>query len=132
MSKDNGTSINPNLAQENTKRKRGRPRKGEERSARITKWVPNEWTPVYEQIVSLACMGVSQKRIAEQFNYTTVMISKICCTPQAKIIRRRVLQQLIEKNKEFQEERFDKAKVQAMERISSVLEDDNLFEAEPF
>jgi len=132
MSKDNGTSINPNLVQKNTKRKRGRPKNGEARSASIVKWVPKEWKPVYEQIVSLDCMGVPQKRIADQFNYTTVMISKICCTPQAKIIRRKVLEALAEKNKEFQEERFNRTKVQAMERISAVLEDDELFTTDPF
>ena len=127
-----GNGINASLVQTNTKRKRGRPKKGEEGSARITKWVPNEWTPVYEQIVHLDCMGVSQKKIAEQFKLTNVMVSKICCTPQTKIIRREVLELLAERNQEFQEERFDRVKVQAMERISSVLEDDELFTADPF
>ena len=64
--KGNGSSIDLNLTQENTKRKRGRPRKGEEGAARLVKWIPKQWTPVYEQIVHLDCMGVSQKKIAEQ------------------------------------------------------------------
>ncbi len=127
-----GNGINASLVEQNIKRKRGRPKKGEEGSARITKWIPNEWTPVYEQIVHLDCMGIAQARIAEKFNYTPTMISKICCTPQAKIIRRKILEILAEKNKVFQEERFDRVKVQAMERISSVLEDDELFSADPF
>ena len=128
----NGNSVDIALMQENTKRKRGRPKKGEEGSARISKWVPKHWTPVYEQIVSLDCMGVAQKKIAEQFDMTNVMISKICCTPQAKIIRRKVLELLAEKNEVFQEERFGRTQVQAMERISSVMEDDALFMADPF
>ena len=128
----NGSSVVPALVQENTKRKRGRPKKGEEGSARIIKWVPKEWKPVYEQIVHLDAMGVSQAKIAKQFDYTSVMVSKICCTPQAKIIRRKVLEHLAERNKEFQEERFSGVQVQAMERISSVLEDDELFTADPF
>jgi len=58
------TSISPILVQETTKRKRGRPRNDDpNRPARIVKWVPKEWTPVYEQIVSLDCMGVPQKKI---------------------------------------------------------------------
>ena len=127
-----GNGINASLVEQNTKRKRGRPKKGEMGSAKIVKWIPKEWTPVYEQIVHLDCMGISQTKIAERFNYTPVMISKICCTPQAKIIRRKVLEHLAEKNKEFQEERFDRVKVQAMERISATLEDDALFAADPF
>lgn len=132
--KGNGNgSISPILVRETTKRKRGRPRNDEvNRPARLVKWVPNEWTPVYEQIVSLDCMGVSQKKIADQFNMTNVMISKICCTPQAKIIRRAVLESLAEKNKVFQEERFSRTQTKAMERISEVMEDDALFISDPF
>ncbi|KKK86087.1 hypothetical protein LCGC14_2766740, partial [marine sediment metagenome] len=128
-----GVSISPNLMKINTKRKRGRPRNDDpNRPARLVKWVPKRWTPVYEEIVSLDCIGVSQKKIAEQFNLTTVMISKICCTPQAKIFRRMVLERLAEKNKVFQEGRFSRTQVRAMERISEVIEDDNLFAADPF
>lgn len=131
--KGNGISIDASLVQQNTKRKRGRPRNDDpNRPARLVKWIPKEWKPIYEQIVSLDCMGVSHKEIAKQFNRTTVMISKICCTPQAKIIRRKVLEILAEKNKTFQEERFSRTQVQAMDRISSVMEDDALFMADPF
>lgn len=129
----NGSSVDINLVRTNTKRKRGRPRNDDpNRPARIVKWIPKEWTPVYEQIVSLDCMGVPQKEIAEQFKMTNVMVSKICSTPQAKIIRRKVLEILAERNKIFQEERFERTQVQAMERISSVMEDDALFMADPF
>ncbi len=128
----NGNSVSPSLVQENTKRKRGRPKKGEAVSARITKWIPKNWTPVYEEIVSLDCMGMAQKEIAEKFSMTSVMVSKICCTPQAKIFRRKVLEVLAERNKVFQKDRFERVQVRAMERISTVLEDDNLFEADPF
>ena len=128
-----GASIDVSLVQKNTKRKRGRPRNDDpNRPARLVKWIPKEWKPIYEQIVSLDCMGVSQKEIAAKFNYTKVMISKICSTPQAKIIRRKVLEILAEKNKVFQEDRFARTQVQAMERISSVMEDDALFMADPF
>ena len=128
-----GASISTNLMKTNTKRKRGRPRNDDpNRPARLVKWVPKEWTPIYEEIVSLDCMGVPQKKIAEQFKMTNVMVSKICSTPQAKIFRRKVLEVLAERNKEFQKDRFERVQVRAMERISSVLEDDNLFLADPF
>ena len=128
-----GSSIDISLVETNTKRKRGRPRNDDpNRPARLVKWVPKEWTPVYEQIVSLDCMGVPQKEIAAKFNFTTVMISKVCSTPQAKIFRRKVLEILAERNKVFQEDRFERTQVQAMERISSFMEDDALFASDPF
>lgn len=131
--KGNGSSVDVNLVRTNTKRKRGRPRNDDpNRPARIVKWIPKQWTPVYEQIVSLDCMGVSQKEIAEQFKFTTVMVSKICSTPQAKIIRRKVLEILAERNKVFQEERFERTQVRAMERISELIEDNALMMADPF
>lgn len=131
--KGNGISIDSNLVYKNTKRKRGRPRNDDpNRPARLVKWVPKTWTPIYEQIVSLDCVGVSQKKIAEQFNMTNVMVSKICSTPQAKIIRRSVLESLAERNKIFQKDRFDRVQVKAMERISEVMEDDALFMSDPF
>ena len=129
----NGSSVDVNLVRTNTKRKRGRPRDDDpNRPARIVKWIPKEWTPVYEQIVSLDCMGVAQKEIAEQFKMTNVMVSKICSTPQAKIIRRKVLEVLAERNKVFQEERFERTQVRAMERISELMEDNALMMADPF
>ena len=129
----NGTSIIPSLVETNTKRKRGRPRNDDpNRPARLIKWIPKNWTPIYEEIVSLDCMGMSQKEIAEKFKMTNVMVSKICCTPQAKIFRRKVLEILAERNKVFQEDRFERTQVRAMERISSLMEDDALFMADPF
>ena len=131
--KGNGSSIDTSLAKVNTKRKRGRPRNDDpNRPARLVKWVPKEWTPVYEQIVSLDCMGMPQKEIADKFKMTNVMISKICRTPQAKIFRRKVLEHLAEKNEVFQEKRFERTQVMAMERISAVMEDEELFTSDPF
>ena len=128
-----GSSIDISLVETNTKRKRGRPRNDDpNRPARLVKWVPKEWTPIYEEIVSLDCMGMAQKEIAEKFKMTPVMVSKICCTPQAKIFRRKVLEILAERNKVFQEDRFERTQVQAMERISSFMEDDALFASDPF
>jgi hypothetical protein len=129
----NGTSIDASLVETNTKRKRGRPRNDDpNRPARLAKWIPKEWTPIYEEIVSLDCMGMAQKEIAEKFKMTSVMVSKICCTPQAKIFRRKVLEILGERNKVFQEDRFERTQVRAMERISSFMEDDALFASDPF
>jgi len=131
--KGNGSGIDASLVKTNTERKRGRPRNDDpNRPARLVKWIPKNWTPVYEEIVSLDCMGMPQKEIAEKFKLTNVMVSKICSTPQAKIFRRKVLEVLAERNKVFQEERFERTQVRAMERISSFMEDDALFMSDPF
>jgi hypothetical protein len=132
-----GSSIDKDLAantQVVTTRKRGRPKNGDStyRRAGIKKWYPKKWTAQHEQIVSLDVMGVSHVVIAEKFDVTVQHVSKICNTPQAKIIRRASLNSLSERNKIFQEERFARAQNQAMDRISSVLEDDQLFSSDPF
>lgn len=132
-----GSSIDPVLAmstQVATTRKRGRPKKTDStfRRAAVKKWYPKVWKPIYEQIVSLDVMGMPHVMIAEKFDVTLQHVSKICNTPQAKIIRRRALESLAIRNKEFQEERFERVQVQAMERVCSVMEDDELFLAEPF
>ena len=132
-----GSSIDPVLAastQVTTKRKRGRPRKDDPTHipAKISKWYPKKWKPIHEQIVALDCAGAPHAMIAAKFDKTPQYVSKICNTPQAKIIRRHALNTLVEKNKEFQDERFVHAAAKAMERVTDLLEDDALFESEPF
>lgn len=115
------------------KRPRGRPKKSEVRAvARVKKWVPKKWKPMYEQIVALDIAGLPHANIAVRFNKTVQYISKICNTPQALMIKKNALNILVEKNKEFQEERFSHTQAKAMERITDLMENDDLFAAEPF
>lgn len=132
-----GTSIDKTIAIMNTtppKRKRGRPRTVnlDGRQAVIKKWVPKEWKPVYEQIVALDCMNVPHGDLAVQFDYTKQMISMICNTPQAKILRRKMLDILAKKNEDFQVKRFEAASSKAMQRINDFMDDDTLYEENPF
>jgi hypothetical protein len=132
-----GSSIDPiaaALAQVNTKRKRGRPRKDDlvSRRASIQKWQPKTWKPIHEEIVALHCAGAPHAMIAGKLNKTVQYISKICNTPQAAIIIKHALATMVAQNKEFQEERFTHMAAKAMERISDVLEDDQLARDEPF
>jgi hypothetical protein len=132
----NGSSIDPSLAAALVpiKRGRGRPRNDDltYKPASIKKWYPKKWKPIHEEIVALDCAGAPHAMIAAKLNKTVQYVSKICNTPQAKIIRRNALNQLVAKNKEFQEERFEHVLIKAQERVVDFMEDDALFQAEPF
>jgi hypothetical protein len=56
------------------------------------KWQMQKWLPHYEQIVALSCTGVSNKYLADKFDYTPVHISNILNTPQAKQIKQVILE----------------------------------------
>jgi len=132
-----GSSIDPDMAaltQLSTKRKRGRPKKDEltSRRASIQKWQPKTWKPIHEEIVALDCAGAPHAMIAAKLNKSVQYVSRICNTPQAVIIKRYALKEMIKKNKEIQEERIEHMQAKAMERISDVLEDDDLARDEPF
>jgi hypothetical protein len=132
-----GSSIDPNMAaltQIPAKRKRGRPRKDDltHRRASIQKWQPKRWKPIHEEIVALDCAGAPHAMIASKVGKSVQYVSKICNTPQAMIIKRHALKEMIRKNKEIQEERIEQMQAKAMERISDVLEDDQLARDEPF
>ena len=132
-----GSSIDPDMAaltQITTKRKRGRPKKSEltSRRASIQKWQPKTWKPIHEEIVALHCAGAPHAMIAAKLNKSIQYVSRICNTPQAAIIIKHALAQMVEQHKEFQEERFSHMAARAMERISDVLEDDQLAKDEPF
>ncbi len=132
-----GSSIDPigaALTQVNGKRKRGRPRKDDltHRRASIQKWAPKTWKPIHEEIVALHCAGAPHAMIAAKLNKSEQYVSRICNTPQAAIIKRHALALMVKNNRDFQEERFSQMAARAMERISDVLEDDQLAKDEPF
>lgn len=104
----------------------------EYRPAKLTRWRPKEWTPIYEQIVILSAMGHSNKQLAETFKYSPQQISNIVCTPEAKLTRRRVLESLQQKAEDGIPTRLSVLADKATQRIAQVLHDDALFERSPF
>lgn len=130
-------SINPSLAVNTlipVKRGRGRPRNGEmvHRRAGVKKWQPKKWKPIHEQVVALDCAGAPHAMIAVKLNLSVQYVSKICNTPQAAIIKRNALNQLVKTNAAFQTERLEHMQAKAIERVADVLEDDALYLADPF
>lgn len=102
------------------------------RPAKIGKWVPKNWTPIHEEIVALKITGMSNKALAERFDKTPEYISMLLNTPQAKIIKRKALNDLSTSYQEFQKDRLQRTQAKAMERISDLLDDDVLAETNPF
>lgn len=102
------------------------------RPAVLERWKPKKWEPFHEQIVALSCMGRSNKEIAETFGYTPQHISNIINTPQAALVRRRILTNLQEKVDAGIPRRLGDLADKATQRVAQVLFDDNLFERSPF
>lgn len=103
------------------------------RPAKLQRWRPKEWTPVYEQIVILSCgMNKSNKELGDMFGFTPQHISNILCTPEASLVRRRVLETLREKVDGGLPRRLSDLADKATQRVAQVLYDDAIFERSPF
>lgn len=117
--------VNPDLRQmeENQARRR----------ARITrpKWNPKQWHPVYEEVALLDCLGLSRKEIALEKGFTEAHITNICQTPQAGMIREIFRRKMAKKYEQTVEARLETLAQRAMDRVESVIEDDDLAKKNP-
>jgi len=105
---------------------------GRQRAPKLTKWVPNEWKPVYEEIVQLDAAGVDQEVIAARYNFTRAHIVNICGTPHAKIIRAGITKRLVEAGAEAPQTRMMRIAEKAMKRVETIITDDDIFANAPF
>lgn len=98
----------------------------ERRRARIhrPRWEPKKWHPVYEEIVLLDALGYKNTEIAKEKGFTTVHISNILCTEQAKMLKEILVKRLRKKGVETFEQRLERYADKAMDRIEEVLEND--------
>ena len=98
-------------------------------------WKPKEWSPHYEEIVAMSCTGVSNKYLAEKFNYHEVHISNILNTPQAKALKQIILAKMREAQTEAKiPERIAELQVAALDIMREVLinRKDELVKESPF
>src|SRR6266702_5236825 len=102
------------------------------RPGRMTKWRPKKWEAMHEQIVVLSCLGRSNKQIAELFGYTPQHICNILGTPEASLVRRRVLDNLRDSVKSNLDQSLEDLADQSVIRLKEVMFDDELFEKSPF
>jgi len=96
------------------------------RQARINRprWEPKKWHPVYEEVVLLSALGYSNIDIAKQKGFTTVHVSNILCTQQAKTLMEMISIRLRHKTGESMEDRLERYAEKAMQRVEEVLNDD--------
>lgn len=96
------------------------------------KWQPKRWEVMHEQIVALSVIGKSNTEIASHFHYTPQHISNILNTPEASIVRRRILENLRGKIDESIPAKLDIIANKAVERLYDLVHDDDIYERSPF
>lgn len=99
---------------------------------RFTRWLPKKWHPTYTEIVLLHCAGWSNKDLAARYGYTEVHISSIVCTPQAALLRRKVIESLQDKVMQSMPEKLEQVAAKTVDRLHQVINDDDIFERSPF
>lgn len=102
----------------------------ERKNARLPaeKWQPTQWKPEYELIVSMSARGKTGVEISKITGYTEMQISNILTCEHAKVVK----QELIQKLREETMSDMDEIGMQAVKRIKSVMNNDELFENSPF
>lgn len=103
------------------------------RRARINRprWEPKKWHPVYEEIVLLDALGYKNTDIAKEKGFTTVHISNILNTPQAKVLKEILIKRLRSRGEETIEQRLDRLAHKAVDRVEEVLEKDEYASKNP-
>jgi hypothetical protein len=113
-------------------RLKGSARRERQRDPKLTRWIPKEWKPVYEEIIQLDAAGIDQEVIAAKYNFTKAHVSNICRTPHAKIIRAGITKRLIEAGAEAPQTRIKRIAEKAMSRVEKIITDDDIFANAPF
>lgn len=102
------------------------------RPAVSKRWKPIKWESMYDEWIVRSCLGESNLAIAERYKYTPQHVCHILNTPQAKILRRQLMESL-RKNIELKtEERLAHLQDRALFRLTQLLDDDKLMESHPF
>lgn len=98
----------------------------------LKRWQPKEWTPVHEQMVALSCANYSNIAISEIFKCTAQHVSNVINCDHAKVLRRKILDNLSEKVNTGIAERVVNLSDKAAQRVYDVINDDELFKESPF
>jgi hypothetical protein len=88
------------------------------------RWEPKEWQPEYDEMVVLTCHGVSNIRIAEQYNLTPQQVSNILNTDQGKLKIAETRKKHLEKLSESVGGRLENISIRAVGVIEEVLTDE--------
>lgn len=118
------------MADEEIKRKRGRPR-GKNRRP-LKKWNPEKWEPVYDYIIVLSTTGKSNSEIGEITGYTKEHISNVLTSARGIAAKQEVIRITREKLSGTLEKRAETLADITLSRIHELLTDQEKFDAKPF
>lgn len=96
------------------------------------KWTPKKWESLFDEWVLRSVLGASNVEIATKYGYTKQHVSAVLNTPQAKLLRRQLHDNLRKSIELKTEERIAHLQDKALSRMSQVVDDDALAAAQPF
>jgi len=96
------------------------------------KWVPKKWESLFDEWVLRSVLGASNNDIAEKYHYTKQHVSAVLNTPQAKLLRRQLHDNLRKSIELKTEERIAHLQDKALSRMTAVLDDNDLAAMHPF
>jgi len=107
-------------------------------TARLGRWEPKKWKPLYTQIITLSCSGMPAKMIIQQIQlttgkvYTPQQISNVLNTSKAREIIALIELNMKERAKENLTTNLEYIAVKTTERMRSAIDNDDLFQRAPF
>lgn len=99
---------------------------------KFTRWSPQRWEPVHEQMVALSCRGLSNIAIGEMLGYSAQQVSNIINSPQGIELRQQYTAAVRKNLLESAEHTLESLQVTAIDNVRRVLEDKELAAASPF
>lgn len=100
--------------------------------ARFTKWVPKKWRPEYERVVIMSATGLSNTQIAEKTGFTKQHVSNILNLPQAEQLQAKIVERMRERALTDIPSVLNRVAEKAAERLEKMINNDELFEKNPF
>ena len=95
------------------------------------KWVPKKWKPAYDQMIILSIMGRKNVQIAEALGYSSIQVGNVLNSLHAEVIRRKLMDQIMEKAGDDIPGRLQVAADLASKRVVDYFRDDQAFTNAP-
>lgn len=95
------------------------------------RWQPKKWEPLYDSMVALSCTGLSNKAIADRFNYTPQQVCNILTSTQGKLIKTLVSKFIQEELRKSVTEKLAATERRAHDIVAVVLNDNELLAKNP-
>jgi hypothetical protein len=95
------------------------------------RWQPKKWDPLYDQMVALSCTGLSNKAIADRFQYTPQQVCNILTSDQAKIVKQLITEHIRKVASEDSAARLTRLEHAALKNVDFVLTNEELMQKSP-